>query len=86
MVCRGRFTTPVSSFADSGDPSAFKIRAFTYSLLLFKSMYSAPEPDTTISMGVSDTPMLEIGLASVKYTFSTATWFVGDAKRESSIG
>jgi hypothetical protein len=45
-------------------------------------MYSAPEPDTTISMGVSDTPMLEIGLASVKYTFSTATWFVGDAKRE----
>lgn len=48
-------------------------------------MYSAPEPETTISIGVSDTPMLEIGLASVKYTFSTATWLVGEAKSESWV-
>lgn len=57
---------PVFSVSASAVPSVFKILAFTYSLLLFKSIYSAPEPETTISIGVSETPMLDIGLASVK--------------------
>lgn len=73
MLCNGKLMIPVFSLVANGLPSAFKILAFTYNRLLFKSMYSAPDPDTTISMGVSDTPILEIGLASVKYTFSTAT-------------
>lgn len=73
MLCNGKLMIPVFSLADNVVPSAFKILAFTYNRLLLKSMYSAPAPDTTISMGVSDAPILEIGLASVNYTFSTAT-------------